>query len=257
MVARTRTIAAPEFARTVERPRPSLAAAARRLLALILVHGGCLAAAAVAFAAHEHFKLRGASTESLASLLATAAFGLWPVRALARELLAIEGKLLHLVHGVGGLALLGLTLGGVVSGRGALDRAALAPFAMMAAAQAVMHQGQPRSPEQAAAYRRFVTSLPEAQQLARSSDLQSPANARRAVAVLLDLVEKAQALGETELRSDRGFQSAWRRTLTRFGLSLGLDSVDGALQSLAANPAAASALPELRHRVAAARSTLR
>jgi hypothetical protein len=79
---------------------------------------------------------------------------------------------------------------------------------------------------------------------------------RRAVAVLTDLIAKAQALGETELRSDPGFQGALRQTMTRSGLSLGLDTVDQAVGKLSANPAAASALPELRRRLAAARKTL-
>lgn len=212
--------------------------------------------AVAAFGAYEHFKLHGQSTQSLASLLATAGFGLAPVRALARELLAIEGKVLHLVHGVGGLALLGLAFGGVISGGPLLNRAALAPFEIMGAAQAVMHQDHPRSPEQAEALRRFATSLPEVQQFTRSGDLTSPANMRRAVTVITDLLAKAQALGETELRSDPGFQGALRRAMTRLGLSLGLDTVDQAIVKLSANRAAASALPDLRKRLAAARRTL-
>ena len=116
------------------------------------------------------------------------------------ELFAIEGKVLHLVHGIGGLALGGLALGGVISGGPLLTHAALAPFAIMGAAQAVMHQDHPRNPEQADALRRFATSLPEVEQFTNSGDLTSPANVRRAVAVLTDLVTKAQVLGETELR---------------------------------------------------------
>ena len=215
-----------------------------------------LAVAAVALGAHQHFKLHGQPVPSLASLLAAAGFGLAPVRALAREALAVEGKVLHLVHGVGGLALLGLTLGGVVSGGPILTRAAMAPFAIMGAAQAIMHQDHPRSPEQAEALRRFAGSLPEVRQFAGSRDLGSPANAARAVAVLTDLVAKAQALGETELRADPGFQSALRRATTRFGLSLGLDAVDQAIGRLSQSPAAAGALPGLRQRMAAARRTI-
>jgi len=44
--------------------------------------------------------------------------------------------------------------------------------------------------------------------------------------------------------------------MTRFGLSVGLDTVDQAVGKLSANPAAASALPELRKRLTAARKTL-
>ena len=244
--ARARTSAYPT------EPRPP----ARPIVGRLLLHLACLLIAAAAFAAYEHFKLHGQSTQSVASLLVAAGFGLAPVRALAHELLAIEGKALHLVHGFGGLALLGLATGGVISGEPLLRHGALAPFAIMGAAQAVMHQGHPRSPEQAEALRRFATSLPEVQQLTTSGALTSPANARRAIAVLTDLVTKAQALGETELRSDPGFQSALGRAVTRLGLSLGLDTVDQAIGKLSANPAAASALPELRLRLAAARKKL-
>ncbi len=79
---------------------------------------------------------------------------------------------------------------------------------------------------------------------------------RRAVAVPSDLVAKAQALGETELRSGPGFQGALGQAMTRFGLSFGLDTVDRAIGKLPANPAAASPLPELRKRLTAAREEL-
>jgi hypothetical protein len=233
----------------VERPR-------RSILGRLLFHGVLVGVAVSAFGAHEHFELQGQSTPALLSLVAAAVLGLAPVRALARELLTIEGKLLHLVHGVGALALLGLAWGGVISGGPLLGHAALAPFAIMGAAQAVMHQDHPRNAEQAEALRRFATSLPEVERLTRSADLTSPANVHRTVAVLTDLVAKAQVLGETELRADPGFQSALRRTTTRFGLSLGLDTVDQAVAKLSANPAAAGALTDLRKRLAAARRTL-
>jgi hypothetical protein len=230
---------------------------ARSLVRGLLLHGVLHPLIAVAaFGAYEHFKLAGESTTSFACLVAAGAFGLAPVRALARELLAIEGGVLHLVHGVGGLAVVGLGLSGVVSGEPILDHAAMAPFAIMGAAQAMMHADHPRSREEAEALRRFATSLPEVQRFTRSRDLTSPTNAREAVAVLTDLVSKAQALGETELRSDPGFQSAVRRVTTRFGLSLGLDTVDQAIEKLSADPAARKALPDLRKRVAAARKTI-
>jgi hypothetical protein len=124
------------------------------------------------------------------------------------------------------------------------------------AAQAVMHQDHPRNAEQAAALRRFATSLPEVQRFTRSADLTSPANVRQAVLVLTDLLAKAQALGETELAADPSFQQALRQAMTRFGLSLGLDTVDRAIAKLSANPAAASAVPGLRGKLADARSTL-
>ena len=227
----------------------------RSIVGKILLHAGFLLVAVIAFGAYEHFKLNGESTPSLVSLAAAAGFGFAPVRALLRELFAIEGKLLHLVHGIGGLALGGMALGGAVSGGPLLTHAALAPFAIMGAAQAMMHQDHPRSPAQAEALRRFAASLPEVEQFTKGN-LTSPANARRAVAVLTDLVSKAQALGATELQSDPGFQSALRRVTTRFGLSLGLDTVDQAIAKLSANPAVAAALPGLRKQLAAARKTV-
>jgi hypothetical protein len=222
----------------------------------ILLHVAFLVVAVVALVVYEHLTLQGQSVASLASLMVAAGFGFAPLRALARELFAIEGKLLHLLHGLGGLALGGLALGGVFSGGPLLTHAALAPFAIMGAAQAVMHQDHPRSPDEAAALRRFVTSLPEVEQIANTGNLNSPANVKRAIAVLTDLVNKAQILGEAELQSDPGFQGALRQVTTRFGLSLGLDSVDQAIAVLSKNPAAASALPELRNRLAGARKTI-
>jgi hypothetical protein len=79
---------------------------------------------------------------------------------------------------------------------------------------------------------------------------------QRALVVLTDLVSKAQALGDTELRSDPGFQSALQKATTRFGLSLGLDAVDQALGKFSTNPAAAGAVLELRKRIAVARKTI-
>lgn len=229
---------------------------ARNIIGRILLHGSFLLLAVVAFVLYEHFKLHGESIPSLVSLAASAGFGLAPVRALMCELFVIEGKVLHLLHGVGGLALGGLAVSGFISGGPLLTHAALAPFSIMGAAQALMHSDHPRNPEQAEALRHFATSLPEVEQFTKTGDLSSPANVRRAVAVLTDLVAKAQVLGETELKSDPGFQSSLQRVTTRLGLTLGLDAVDRALGQLSANPAAASAIPELRKRLAAARNTI-
>jgi len=238
----------PEPARAVARARPIL-----RRLAL---HLACLLVAVVAFGAYEHYKLQGRSGVSVACLAAAGGFGFAPVRALLHEVFAIEGKLLHLLHGFGGLAVLGLALAGFISGAPVLSHGALAPFAVMAAAQAIMHQDHPRTPEQAEALRRFATSLPEVRQFTASGDLTSPANVGRAVVVLTDLISKAEALGETELRSDPGFQAALRRATTRLGLSLGLDAADQAIGRLAASPAAAGAVPQLKRKLAAARKAV-
>ena len=226
-----------------------------RLAGRIALHVMSLAAGVAALVAYEHFSVQGSSTASLASLVAAGAFGLAPLRLVLHEIFAVEGRLVHLVHGIGGLSVVGLTLGGAVSGTPVLTHASLAPFAMMGAAQALMHPNQPRNAEQAAALRNFETSLPEVEAFAHG-DLSSPANARRAVAVMTDLVSKAETLGETELRADPNFQSAWRDVPARVGLSLGLDAIDRAIGTLAANPATAATVPDLRRKLAAARRTV-
>ena len=222
------------------------------ILGRILLHGLSLAAAAGAFVAHQHFKLHGQSTPALISLVIAAVLAFAPIRALVGEFFAIERRVLHAFHGLGALALVGLTAGGAFSGGSLLNHAALAPFALMGAAQAVMHQDHPRNAQQAAALQRFASSLPEVAQFTQGS-LTSPANAARAIIVLQDLITKAEVLGETELQADPNFQSALARATTRTGLTLGLDSIDQAINKLAANPATASAVPELRRRLAQAR----
>jgi hypothetical protein len=221
----------------------------------ILLHVVSLLIALGCLAAYEHFAAEGRSEAALASLVSGAVFAFLPVRDIVHVVFGIEGKALHLVHAVGGLALIALPLTGVVSGTPLLTHAAMAPFAIMGAAQAVMHQNHPRNARQAVALQRFAASLPEVAQFA-GGNLRSPENARRAVVVLADIVAKAQALGETELESDPNFQSALSRVSTRFGTGLGLDAVDLALGKLAANPTTAGAVPELRQRVAVARRTL-
>jgi hypothetical protein len=228
----------------------------KRIGLRLLLHGGALLIALACFAAYGHFKLEGQSTAAIVSLVSAAVFGFVPLRDVLRIVFRIEGKALHIVHGLGSLALIGLPVSGVVSSRPVLTRAWMAPFAIMGAAQAVMHQNNPRNAKQAAALQQFATSLPEVAQFASPKDLTSPANAKRAVAVLSDILAKAQALGETELESDPGFQSALRETSARFGASLGLDAVDVALRNLSGNPAAQSAIPDLERRLALARKTI-
>jgi hypothetical protein len=220
--------------------------------------GYCLALllAAALFAAYEHFKLHGQSTASWVSLIAAALLALLPIRALLHELFALEGKVLHLFHGIGGLLLIALPLSGLVSGGRVLNHAALAPFAIMGAAQAIMHQDHPRNAQQAEALRRFATALPEVAQFTSGRDLSSPANVARAVSVLNDLLTKAQALGETELAADPAFQSALKRVSTRVGLGLGLDSIEHTIDVMAANPAAAGAAPALRKHLLAVRQAV-
>jgi hypothetical protein len=232
--------------------RPSLGSVAAR----ILLHCGFLVIAIGCLTAYEHFRAGGLLGASVASLVAAALFGFAPVRDVVRVVFKIEGKALHLAHGLGGLALGALPLAGVVSGAPVLTHAAMAPFAIMGAAQAVMHQNHPRNARQAEALRRFAASLPEVAQFSSAKSLASPENARRAVAVLSDILAKAQALGETELQADPGFQSALRQVTTRFGANLGLDAVALALGKLAASPGAAGAVPGLRQQLASARRTI-
>lgn len=231
-------------------PRSSLGS----VLGRILLHGVFLLIAVGCFAAYLHFKVGGRPDAALASLVAAAGFGFAPVRDVVRLVFRVEGKALHLVHALGGLALVGLPLAGVVSGTPVLTRTAMAPFAVMGAAQALMHQNHPRNAKQAAAMQSFAASLPEVAQFA-SGNLGSPANVQRAVVALSDILAKAQALGQTELDADPGFRSALSQVSTRFGANLGLDAVDLALGKLAANPATAGAVPQLRKELASARST--
>lgn len=224
-----------------------------RLVRRILLHGVSLVLAAGAYVAYQHFKLQGQSTPATASLVAAGLFAFSPVRALIGEFFSLEGKFLHAFHGLGALGLVGLAGGGVIEGNGLMSHAAMAPFGIMGAAQALMHQDHPRNAQQAEALRRFASSLPEVAQFTQSGSLTSPANAARAVAVLQDLIGKAEALGETELKADPNFQSALAQATIRTGLTLGLDSIDQAINKLAADPATAAAVPDLRRRLAQAR----
>lgn len=240
----------PSLADAVPVQRP----AGPRVFRRIALHCLLLLLAAVAFVGYQHFKLNGHSTLALASLLAAGVLALAPMRALVGEVFSVEGSVLHALHGIGGLTFVGLAAGGVISGQQLLNHAAMAPFAIMGAAQALMHQNHPRNAKQAEAMRRFASSLPEVAEFTRSGDLTSPENVGRAVHVLNDLISKAEALGETELAADPNFQSALARATTRTGLTLGLDAVDQGINRLAANPAAAAAVPALRQRLAKARA---
>jgi hypothetical protein len=241
-------------------PAPESPAARARspgkVAARILLHALFLLVSIGCLTAYEHFRAGGQSGASLVSLVAGAVLGFAPARDLAHLVFGIEGKALHLVHGLGGLALLSLPVAGVVSGPPVLSHAARAPFAIMGAAQALMHQNRPRNAKQAAALRRFAESLPEVAQFTSTRNLASPQNAARAVAVLTDLLSKAQALGETELEADPGFQGALRQVSTRVGAGLGLDAVSLVLAKLAANPVSAGAVPGLRARLARARQSI-
>lgn len=228
----------------------------RSALGRILLHCGFLVIAVACLAAYEHFGAEQQSTASLVSLLAAAGFGFLPVRDVLRIVFKLSGAALHLVHIVGALGLVALPFTGVVSGTSVLTHAAMGPFAIMGAAQALMHSNRPRSAKQAAALQQFVASLPAVAQVAGSKTFTSPESAARAVAVVSGIVAKAQALGQTELDADPGFQSALSQVTTRFGASLGLDAVDLVLARLEANPATARAVPALKTQLAAARHAL-
>lgn len=244
----------------VAQAAPHIPAAGRRSMTSVagrlLLHCAFLVIAIGCFTAYQHLEVEGRSSAALASLVAAALFAFAPVRDLLRIVFRLEGKALHLAHALGTLGLVALPLSGRVSGAPLLTRTALAPFAVMGAAQAMMHQGHPRSATQAAAMQRFAASLPEVAQIAAAGSFTSPANARRAVATLSDVLARAQALGETELQSDPGFQSALTRVPTRFGANLGLDAVGLALNRLAASPLTAGAVPGLRARLEVARKSV-
>ncbi len=243
-------------AQELQAPVNTQRTARRGIGAKLLLHGVFLLLALACFAAYAHFELEGQSTSAMMSLVSAGVLGFAPLRDALRLLLKLEGKALHLAHGLGSLALVGLPLSGVVTGKPVLSHAWMAPFAMMGAAQAVTHQNNPRNAKQAAALQQFAASLPEVAQFADAKNLTSPANAQRAIAVLSEVLVKAQALGQTELDADRGFQGALKEATTRVGANLGLDAVDLALRNLAGNPAAGNALPGLQKRLAQARRTI-
>jgi hypothetical protein len=216
----------------------------------------CVAGALGLFVGYQHFRDGGQTGLSTGCLIAAALLALVPLRALLREIFGIEGKVAHLMHGLGGLALVALPVSGLVTGTPMLTHAAMAPFAIMGAAQAIMHQNNPRNEQQAAAMRRFAASLPEVAQFTQSGALTSPANIQRAVVVLTDLIGKAEALGETELQADPKFQSALGTATTKVGLTLGLDSIDQAVNVLSANHADPAAVRALRSKLAHVRQSL-
>src|SRR5579872_7408992 len=126
-------------------PRPPWQRAGLRLM----LHAGFLVIAIGCFAAWLHLSALGHSTASTISLVSAAVFGLAPLRDIVQLVFKVEGKALHLVHLLGGLGLVALPLTGMVSGAPVLSHAAMAPFAMMGAAQALMHSQQPRNATQA------------------------------------------------------------------------------------------------------------
>jgi len=218
----------------------------------LLLNAFALVGAGVLCLIYDHETASGPTSHGYLWLAGAALLAMMPLRSVLRLLWSLESHFVHIVHGLGGLALFGLLAHGGLSSQPLLTHAALAPFAMMGAAQAVMHQQQPRDARQAEALRRFASSLPELGQLGRGN-LSSPASVQHAATLLGDLIGKAQALGYTELDADPGFQSALRHTTTRLGLTLVLDRVQSLVTELGKNPASAQAAAGLQRRLDAAR----
>jgi len=235
---------------------PAPRSRARALLLRFATYVACVVGALALFVGYQHFRDSGQSGISTGCLIAAALLALAPLRALLGEIFGIEGKVLHMLHGLGGLALIALPVSGLVSGTPMLTHAAMAPFAIMGAAQALMHQNNPRNAQQAAAMQRFASSLPEVAEFTKSGALTSPANIQRAVTVLSDLLGKAEALGQTELQADPKFQSALGMATTKMGLTLGLDSIDQAVGTLSAHHADPASIRALRSQLAHVRQSL-
>ncbi|MGH8141772.1 MAG: hypothetical protein ACREU2_04550 [Steroidobacteraceae bacterium] len=215
-----------------------------------------LAGAAVLFVAYQHLQINGAAVPAYTCLCGAALLALSPLKALLHAVFCMRRGAMHLAHLVAGLGLVALPVSGVVFGTPVLTHAALAPFAMMGAAQALTHFNKPRDAAQARAIRSFVHSLPEVAQFSSSRDFASPATVKRAATVLGDLISKVQALGETELTADPGFQSALKQVGMRTGLGLSLDVISHSIDVMGRSPAAAAAAPALRARLAQVRRSM-
>lgn len=218
------------------------------LLALIL--------ALLSLAAYLHFRAEGPALAAIVALIAGALFGFVPFRDLLRLFFRVEGPLLHLVHMLGAIALALVPLSGAVSGVPLLAHSAMAPFAIMGAAQALMHQDHPRNPQQLAAMHRFAESLPELAAFGSPHSLRSPADVQRAVTNLSDVLAKAQVLGQTELDADPGFQAALRRSSTRLGIGLALDAIQVSLASLPSGLARTAPVQTLQTQLAQTRALM-
>ncbi|HWA58706.1 MAG TPA: hypothetical protein VG692_15710 [Gemmatimonadales bacterium] len=228
----------------------------RALLRRLAWHLLALVLAILSLTAYLHFRAEGPAAAATGALIASALFGFVPLRDLVRLFFRVEGPLLHLVHVLGGLALALVPLSGAISGVPLLTRSAMAPFAIMGAAQALMHQDHPRNPQQLQAIQRFAASLPELAAFASPKALHSPADIQRAVANLSDVLTKAQALGQTELDADPGFQAALRRASTRLGVNLALDAMQVSLKGLPPSLATTAPIQTLQTQLAQTRSLI-
>ncbi len=223
----------------------------RSLWLSVLIHAASFIAGLCCLAAWRVLRLDGNSAASMGALVAAGLLLLSSLHLVLDAVFALERRLRHAVHLVAGLGFAGLAAGGHLNHLPVLNDAALAPFAMFGAVQALMHSGQPRNPEQAAALQHFLSGVREIEGLDFSG--RSLEGTQHTAAVLKDLVTRAQVLGPTELRSDPGFQSALRQVTARSGLSLGMDNLGGAIDRLASQPGGERAAHELRRELAAAR----
>ena len=210
--------------------------------AKLLVHGGALLIALACFAAYGHFKLEGQSTAAMVSLASAAVFGFTPLRGCCASYFASRESAAHRPR-FGQPRAHRAPVSGVVSSRPVLTRAWMAPFAMMGAAQAVMHQNNPRNAKQAAALKQFATSLPEVAQFAGPKDLVAAnAKARRRRAVRHSRQGASLGRDRARIRSGISERAAKPRAIRREPWPR---RVDVALRNLSGNPAAQSAVPDL------------
>ena len=89
---------------------------ARTVLVHFAIFVSCAAGALGLFVCYQHFRDSGQTGLSTGCVIAAALLALVPLRALLREIFGIEGKVAHLMHGLGGLALVALPVSGAGDG---------------------------------------------------------------------------------------------------------------------------------------------
>jgi hypothetical protein len=223
----------------------------RSLWLSALIHAASFVAGLCCLAAWRVLRLDGYSTASMGALVAAGLLLFSSLHLVLDAVFAIGRRLRHAAHIVASLGFAGLAVGGHLNHLPVLNEAALAPFAMFGAVQALTHSGQPRNQEQAAALQHFLSGMREIEGLDFSG--RSLEGTQHTAAVLKDLIARARLLGTTELRSDPGIQSALRQVAARSGLSLGMDNLEGAIDKLASQPGGERAAHELHRELTAAR----
>ncbi len=197
------------------------------------------------YLANRHYRLTGQSEPAMWALGGAVVFGY-------AALHGVFGRLRSFgLAAAAVLGALGYWKGGPTVGQGAQSA-----FAVMAAMQTLTHQDHPRSAQQATALRDFAQSLPAVAQFA-GGDLTSPENAARAMRVIGNILAKAERLGATEMAADPKYRSAVHELTVRAGLSIGLDSIDEALQRYLGNPTIGPQAAALQARVRKLRQQLK